>query len=88
MIGVGDVQSYVKKISDKGNMNICPRTKSFNEKVGGVMLAGAIAIAGFSIFFNKITDLLIPDIKPSRKHMEGFNNNYRMQNDNKHQFRR
>lgn len=82
-LSVGDAQSFNKKISDKGNMNICPRTKQYNEKIGGVLAGALIAILAFIVFFNKISDFLLPDIRPERKgHQSGMNNNFNNHNRN------
>lgn len=66
-VNVGDAQSFGKKIGDKGNMNICPRTKTYNEKVGGIIMGALVALAAFVIFFNKISDFLLTDLKAEQR---------------------
>ena len=90
-VNVGDAQSFSKKIGDKGNMNICPRTKTYNEKVSGVIMGALIALAAFVVFFNKISDFLLSDIKAEHRNSGiNHNNNHMQRNDHSrnNQFRR
>ena len=91
-VNVGDAQSFNKKIGDKGNMNICPRTKTYNEKVGGVIMGALIALAAFIIFFNKISDFLLSDIKADHRNSGNdrlnHNNNSHRNEHSRGQYRR
>ena len=92
-LNVGDAQSFSKKIGDKGNMNICPRTKTYNESIGNVLAAAAVGILAFMVFFSKISDFVFTDLKSGQSRRDDMhNNNQRIQHRNDHsrnnQFRR
>lgn len=67
MAGIGDIQFFMKKQKECGDMSKCPRTKNYSKNVGGLLLSGMMAIAAWRLFSESAIDFFMKDLRTDKR---------------------
>lgn len=70
MASINDVQFFMKKQKEGGNMNICPRSKGYSKTIGGMVLSGMMIIAAFTLGSQSAMDFFMKDLREKGRNQQ------------------